>query len=109
MAKQLKKKQAKKKHPMKNASARHPKRARGKRLSAKPAGVKQKGGTFPKNLPGTENAVVLRTDFSDDAAWESVCAAIQAPVGVYRAYVDCVSARNFEGLTAEQVPSLAPK
>ncbi len=30
-----------------------------------------------KQLPETENPLVLRTDFSDDAAWETICAAIR--------------------------------
>jgi len=43
-----------------------------------------------KNIPETENALVLRTDFSDHSAWESVCAAIQepSPLEGFQAYVD---------------------
>jgi hypothetical protein len=32
---------------------------------------------FVKKLPKSENSLVLRTDFSDDSAWESICAAIR--------------------------------
>lgn len=61
-----------------------------------------------KPLPKSEDSLVLRTDFSDDAAWESLCAAIRAPIhepgtGAVRAYVECISDRAYEGLTAEQI------
>ena len=60
-----------------------------------------------KPLPETENSPVLRTDFSDDAAWESLCSAIQQPVGEFRAYVDCISDPAFERITVEQLVSTA--
>jgi hypothetical protein len=64
-----------------------------------------------KQIPETANALVLRTDFSDDAAWESICAAIEKPAGQFgfRAYVDCVSDPAYDGITTEQVLSLAPE
>ena len=60
-------------------------------------------------IPETENAVVLRTDFSDDAAWKSVCAAIQKPVGDFRAHVDFVSDPAYGDLTVAQLLSLIPE
>jgi hypothetical protein len=66
-------------------------------------------GFLLRELPKTEEALVLRTDFSDDAAWEELCAAIQAPAGGFRAYVECVSDREFDGLTVEQLVALAPR
>jgi hypothetical protein len=62
-----------------------------------------------KNIPKTENSLVLRTDFSDNSAWESICAAIQDPVGEFRAYVECVSDPEYDGLTVEQLTALFPK
>jgi hypothetical protein len=56
-----------------------------------------------KNLPNTGNSLVLRTDFLDDAGWESICAAIREPVGEFRAYVDCLSDPEHDGVTAEQL------
>ena len=53
--------------------------------------------------------MVLRTDFTDDVAWESICAAIRKPVGDFRAYVDFVSDPEFEGVTADRLVSLVPK
>jgi Domain of unknown function (DUF6924) len=52
---------------------------------------------------------MLRTDFSDDSAWESICAAVRKPVGEFRAYIDPLSDREYEGLTVEQLTSLEPK
>jgi hypothetical protein len=62
-----------------------------------------------KNIPKTQHVLVLRTDFSDDSAWKSVCAAIQEPVQEVRANVDCLSDPEYDGLTVEQLTaSLAP-
>ncbi len=70
-----------------------------------------------KNIPQTENALVLRTDFSDDEAWESICAAIREPWyldGVWevvdaRANVDFRSDRAYDGIEVQQVLSLIPE
>jgi len=60
-----------------------------------------------KPLPETTNALVLRTDFSDDGAWDAVCRAIQEPVGEFQAFVDCVSDAAFDGLAAADLLRLA--
>jgi Domain of unknown function (DUF6924) len=64
---------------------------------------------YSKRLPVTRQSLVLRTDFSDESSWQSICAAIQAPVGDFRAYVECVSDRAFEGVTSTDLPSLVPE
>jgi hypothetical protein len=61
-----------------------------------------------KNIPETKNALVLRTDFSDDTAWEAICAAIEKPVGLFRAYVDFLSDPQYKDLTPETLLSLIP-
>lgn len=61
-----------------------------------------------KTLPKTEKSLVLRTDFSNEAAWESVCAAIQQPVGDFQAHVAFFSAPEFDGITPDQLLLLAP-
>jgi len=58
-----------------------------------------------KPLPQTENSLVLRTDFSESAAWSDICAEIQQPVGEFMAYVECVSDPEYEGLQPEQLVS----
>jgi hypothetical protein len=36
-----------------------------------------------KPIPETENPLVLRTDFSNEAVWGNICALIQKPVGLF--------------------------
>jgi hypothetical protein len=69
--------------------------------------------TVPKVIDssGLLVALVLRTDFSDDAVWESVCAAIQKPDEElrFRANVQCVNDRDYDSLTVEQLLPLVPE
>jgi Domain of unknown function (DUF6924) len=63
-----------------------------------------------KTLPKTENSLMLRTDFADDAAWAALCEAVQEPSEEgFKAIVDCVNDPAYEGLTVEQLVALAPK
>ncbi|HWY29181.1 MAG TPA: hypothetical protein VNX46_00415 [Candidatus Acidoferrum sp.] len=61
-----------------------------------------------KKIPTTENSLVLRTHFSDESAWEAFCAAIQQPNEDFgfTAGVDFVSDPEYDGLTAELLPSV---
>jgi hypothetical protein len=61
-----------------------------------------------KDIPNTENALVLRTEFSDDAAWQAVCAAIREPVDGFLAYVDFLDDPRYDGVTAGQVVGAVP-
>jgi hypothetical protein len=56
-----------------------------------------------KKIPNTENSLVLRTDFADEAAWKALGAAIQRPVGDFQARVSLLSDRVYEGATVEQI------
>ncbi|MDM8005703.1 MAG: hypothetical protein QUV05_06075 [Phycisphaerae bacterium] len=58
-------------------------------------------------FPESENAIVVRSDFSDDAAWRSLCGEMRVPIGDFRACVDFVDRREFAGVTVEQLVSLA--
>lgn len=62
-------------------------------------------------IPQTENALVLRTGFGDDAAWQAICAAIRRPVGLFRfrAYVDFLDERDYEGIDRERLLALIPE
>jgi hypothetical protein len=62
-----------------------------------------------KPIPETEDALVLRTDFSDSAAWESICTAIRKPVGEFQAYVEFLSDREYDGAGVEQILSGIPE
>lgn len=64
-----------------------------------------------KQISETENPLVLRTDFSNQAAWERICRIIRKPVGVFRfrANVDFVDDVEYAGLTKDQLLELIPK
>jgi hypothetical protein len=60
-------------------------------------------------LPTTEDTPVIRTDFSDQAAWEAVCAAILASGDdgeLFAAHVEFVDDPDFDGRTPEQLLAL---
>lgn len=59
-------------------------------------------------IPDTDNPLVLRTDYTDDVAWETLSEVVQAPVGEFRAYVTLVSNPSCRGLTVAQVLELLP-
>ena len=59
-----------------------------------------------KPLPRSDQAIVLRTDFSDDAAWEEIRAEIGRPVDGFYAYVTFVDDRAYDGLRESDVPAL---
>jgi hypothetical protein len=69
----------------------------------------QIAGTNTKVIPVTENALVLRTDFSDEPAWESLCDVLQDPEDEFSPSFDFVSDRAYEGVTADQLPTLLPE
>ncbi len=60
-------------------------------------------------IPDTLDSLVLRTDFSDEPAWQSICAAIEQPVGDFKAYVSFLSEPSYAGISVEQVLSLIPQ
>jgi hypothetical protein len=47
--------------------------------------------------------MVLRTDFSDEAAWQALCIAIETPTPVdgFSATVEFIDDRDFEGISVE--------
>jgi hypothetical protein len=61
-------------------------------------------------LPSTSDleSLVIRTDFTDDAAWSRVKTAVAAPVGEFRAYVRFVDDRRYDGLTLARLLELVP-
>ncbi len=62
-----------------------------------------------KDFPATEDSLVLRTDFSDEAAWARIRGEIEAPVGEFQAYVSFVSDPDFDGLSISALTSLAQR
>ncbi|GAB2825282.1 hypothetical protein GCM10027176_32160 [Actinoallomurus bryophytorum] len=60
-------------------------------------------------LPKTVSTPLLRTDFSDETAWEALLAAIATPnEDGFMAYVDSVEDPAHRDLTLEQVLALVP-
>lgn len=57
-------------------------------------------------IPETEDPLVLRTDFSDDAAWKSLCEALQDPDDEFTPSLAFVSDPAFDGLTAAEMPAV---
>lgn len=64
-----------------------------------------------KPIPLTEEALVLRTDFTNQAAWERIAAAVQKPVGFFRfrANLNFLDDPAYSGITKEQLLELIPK
>lgn len=61
-------------------------------------------------LPESDNALLLRTDFSSDATWNSLCSAVRVPSEHgFLANLDCISDPAFDGLTVEQLVALAER
>ena len=63
-----------------------------------------------KQIPKTENALVLRTDFSNQGTWDAICAEIQKPVGIFhfRANVDFLDDQVYADITKNQLLTLIP-
>ena len=63
-----------------------------------------------KKLPKSDNSLLLRTDFTDEAAWTALCEAAQEESDEgFQARVDCISDLAYDGLTVKQLVALAPK
>jgi hypothetical protein len=62
-----------------------------------------------KTIPNTEHILVLRTDFSDQAAWLKICAELRKPVGTlhFLAYLDYLNDVEYAGVTKKQLLDLA--
>lgn len=61
-------------------------------------------------LPSEDYSLVIRTDFSDEAAWQRVCVAIQSPQtnDGFQAIVECISDPTCNGLSPDAVCRLVP-
>jgi len=64
---------------------------------------------LPDRLPDTTDALVLRTDFSDEDAWNTIRSLIRDPAAEFMAYVEFVSDSRYDGLTVEQLRSLSAR
>ena len=62
-----------------------------------------------RRLPDSDQAVVLRTDFSDQAAWDAVRVTILEPVGPYRFYasVEFVDDPDYRDVSTAELLDMA--
>ena len=64
-----------------------------------------------KQIPETENALVLRTDFSNQAAWETICRTIREPVGDlnFLVNVEFLDDIEYADISKDQLLELIPR
>jgi hypothetical protein len=53
-----------------------------------------------------DNSLAIRTDFSDESAWKSICDAINHPDNEFEACLDFINDRAYDGLKIEQLSSI---
>ncbi len=63
-----------------------------------------------KTLPTSDKSLLIRTDFSDEAAWSDVCARAQAVSNEgFQACIECVSDPAYDGVSVAQLLALAAR
>jgi len=61
------------------------------------------------NIPTTENALLVRTDFSDQSAWERLTATVREPGDIFIFDMEIVDDRANSGATVEQLMGALPE
>jgi len=62
-----------------------------------------------KKIPETKQTALVRTDFSDDAAWKKVCKEATKEINGCAAYLDFIDDKAFLGLDPKKIKSAIPK
>ena len=62
-----------------------------------------------KKIPETDNPVVIRTDFSDQDAWDEIGEAIREPQEHFVANVEFIDDAEYKGATKKQLLGLVPE
>jgi hypothetical protein len=62
-----------------------------------------------KPIPNTDDPVVLRADFTDQAAWEAICTAIREPQEYFVFQMEFLNDTDYSGITKDQLLALIPK
>jgi hypothetical protein len=60
-------------------------------------------------IPPSENALLMRTDFSDQSAWQKLKAAASEPEDPFMFTMEIVDDRIHSGATVEQVMAALPE
>lgn len=61
------------------------------------------------NIPTTENALLIRTDFSDPGAWKQLTAVVSEPADPFIFNMEMVDDRANSGATVEQLMGALPE
>jgi hypothetical protein len=64
-----------------------------------------------KCLPKTKDSPVIRTDFTDDEAWQSICEAIEqldTELFEFKAYVEYIEVPEYADMSSEELRALVP-
>ena len=65
-----------------------------------------------KQLPKTTNPVVIRTDFENQQAWETICELVRAPVHegneTFYAYVEFLENSDYRNFSKDQLLAIVP-
>jgi hypothetical protein len=56
-------------------------------------------------FPDSEYPILIRTDFSNDVAWETIKAKVTSPDNKYEAVITFINEKRFENLALGQLPS----
>ena len=59
-------------------------------------------------LPKTKKSIVLRTDFTDDTTWSTVCSGVSNPENNSRVSVEFVNDPQFDRITIDALLDLIP-
>ena len=62
-----------------------------------------------KKIPITENALIVRTDFSDQTAWETLVAALEEPEEPFMFNMEFLDDQENNGATVEQLMEALPE
>ena len=65
-----------------------------------------------KQLPKTTNPVVIRTDFENQQAWETICELVRAPVHegheTFYAYVEFLENSDYRNFSKDELLAIVP-
>ena len=62
-----------------------------------------------KKLPATENALLIRTGFSDESAWRRLVKTVRKPVDPFMFNMEVVDDKDYSGATLEQLMEALPQ
>ena len=61
-----------------------------------------------KKMPATENALLIRTDFADEAAWKKLLKTVRKPADPFMFNMEIVGNKEYSGATVEQLMEALP-